>query len=479
MNPEKLSPIRIALTDINQFCDQLIQLPLLTYQRPIADAISKAVLSKKGGVITCEMPRQSGKNQVAASCEMFLLVRHYASGGNLIKTAPTFQPQLTISKNRITGLLDKCPLTKSRWKLKDGNTITLGRARETFLSAQPGANVVGATADIALFVDEGQEIDSEKFERDFSPMRAWKDAPMVVFGVRWDGESFLERLIEENLDKENHDGIRRHFRVEPDQVIAVNPAYERHFEREVARLGSDHILIKTQYLLESVSALGDMFTPAQIVAMQGGFSRRDMPYDGCNYYIGIDIGGESLGEESHDESVMVVVERSKSTQDENLRIVNCYRWSGANWEKLHRELMTLLDHWRPKSVVIDGRGIGNACALSICEKYKSGDVEAYQGTSSTVSDDGFYLMSTAGLGNMKIFNEPDSKPGSSVVSTKDIFYQLNHARRELASGGNMRFYVPERYGHDDILKAISYAIRATRNKKHTIEKVLLEAVIDL
>jgi hypothetical protein len=40
----------------------------------------------------------------------------------------------------------------------------------------------------------------------------------------------------------------------------------------------------------------------------------------------------------------------------------------------------------------------------------------------------------------------------------------------------MRFYVPEKYGHDDILKSVAYAVRASRNSDKRYENILLEAV---
>ena len=477
MNPVNFDQIRERFMDIILFSDQLVHRPLLNYQKPIADEITRAIITKSSGIITCEMPRQSGKNEISALIELFQLIRHYFTGGSIIKTAPTFNPQLKISQNRLISLLKKCILSEGRWKIKDGNAIQFGNAREVFLSAQPTASVVGATADIALIVDEGQEIDIEKFDRDFSPMRAWKNSPLIVFGVRWDGRSFLENLIEVNLEKEKKDGVRRHFRVDVEQVMEENPEYAKHFEREKARLGEDHILFRTQYLLQSVSSLGDMFTPAQLFSMRGDFERLDIPRNSCNYFTGIDIGGEATGLESHDETIMVILERPRGKPDEQLRIVNCYRWHGTNWETLHKELITLLNLWGPESVTIDGRGIGNACGMWLSEQYKRGQVEVYQASVSSVSDDGYQLMSKVGLNKLKFFKDGDKHISDGLVSCDEIFKQLGNARRELVSGGSMRFYVPEKYGHDDILKAVAYAVRASGKSTNKYENIILEAVI--
>jgi len=478
----RYAPARALLMDVNRFSDKAVRIPLLNYQRPIADAIAKLVMQRNGGVITIEMPRQSGKNQISAICEAFLLLKHFRKGGSIIKTAPTYQPQLMISRRRLETILNTCVITKGIWKAKDGNAIQLGRAREIFLSAQPGANVVGATADIALITDETQEIDEEKFDKDFNPMRAWKDAPLIAFGVRWNGETFFENLINQNLETEKKDGVKRHYRVEPDEVISSNDAYKRHFEREVERFGIDHILIRTQYLLESVSALGDMFSPAQLSSMRGDFPRKDMPSDRCRYFAGIDIGGTELMsakanlENEHDETIMVVMEKSRNRSDEELFLVNCYRWKNEQWEKLHSEILTLLDAWKCEAVVVDGRGIGNACAMWIAEHYKKGKVEVYQSSVRSVSDDGYRLMGYAGLNRMKIFLDENSIKHDGFVSSDEIFRQLGNARRELLKDGSMRFYVPEKYGHDDILKALAYALRASCSLNKNFENVILEAI---
>ena len=481
----RYAPVRVLLKDVNRLCDRLIRIPLLLYQRPVADAITRSINERRGGIITVEMPRQSGKNQVSAVCELYQLIRHYRKGGTIIKTAPTYQPQLAISRRRIESLLNACLLTNGRWKVKDGNTIRFGRAQEIFLSAQPGANVVGATADIALFADEVQEIDEEKFDKDFNPMRAFKDTLLIMFGVRWTGDTLFEKNIFQNVESEKKDGFKRHYRVELDEVIAANPSYKRHLEREIERLGIDHILIRTQYKLESVSALGDMFSPAQLISMRDDFPRRDFPSERCRYYAGIDIGGTdltgaySIHRTSHDETIMVIIERSKNRTDEELRVVNCIRWKNAQWEKLHAEILILLEKWRCESVVIDGRGIGNACAMWVSEHYKKGKVEVYQSTMKSVSDDGYRLMSIAGLNRLRIFNDENPVKGEGFVKCDEIFLQMGNARRELCPDGNMRFHVPEKYGHDDILKALAYAVRAAAGQNRNYENIILEAVTNV
>ena len=62
---------------------------------------------------------------------------------------------------------------------RDGHIITLGRASIAFFSAEPGANVVGATASLLLECDEAQDVHPDKWEKEFRPMGATTNATSV------------------------------------------------------------------------------------------------------------------------------------------------------------------------------------------------------------------------------------------------------------------------------------------------------------
>src|SRR5687768_20461 len=73
-------------------------LPLLRpYQAEAGRAILASVLGRKGLTFSVMMARQGGKNELSAQLELLLLLLHAASGGNGIKAAPTFRPQLFTS----------------------------------------------------------------------------------------------------------------------------------------------------------------------------------------------------------------------------------------------------------------------------------------------------------------------------------------------------------------------------------------------
>jgi hypothetical protein len=185
-----------------------IQQQLRDYQREVGTAILDSVRHKKGLTFTVEVARQGGKNELSAQLELLLLTLNAGRGGQLVKAAPTFKPQALVSLRRLRDRLDDAGLA-GVWSLEAGNIVRLGRARGTFLSAEPTANVVGSTADLLLEIDEAQDVDADKFYKEFRPMGATGNATTVLYGTPWNGGSLLEELAEENQALEQRDGIRR------------------------------------------------------------------------------------------------------------------------------------------------------------------------------------------------------------------------------------------------------------------------------
>ena len=54
------------------------------------------------------------------------------------------------------------------------------------LSADKNANVVGNTAHLLLEIDEAQDVDKEKYTKDFKPMGATTNCTTVLYGTSWD-----------------------------------------------------------------------------------------------------------------------------------------------------------------------------------------------------------------------------------------------------------------------------------------------------
>src|SRR5947209_19916059 len=125
---------------------------------------------------------------------------------------------------RLKEALDGSPLTRRRWQPAFGYMVQLGRASVTFLSADASANVVGATASLLLEIDEAQDVDPDKYDRDFRPMASANNATTVLYGTAWSEDSLLERQRRINLAHQLHTGERLHFEYDWQALAAINPA---------------------------------------------------------------------------------------------------------------------------------------------------------------------------------------------------------------------------------------------------------------
>ena len=88
-----------------------IKQKLRPYQVEVGRAILDSVMGHKGLTFTVEVARQGGKNELSAQLELLLLTIHMASGGNLIKAAPTYMPQLLNSIFRLRDRLNDAGIT--------------------------------------------------------------------------------------------------------------------------------------------------------------------------------------------------------------------------------------------------------------------------------------------------------------------------------------------------------------------------------
>ena len=186
--------------------------------------------------------RQMGKNETSAQLEAYLLRLYAHAGGSLVKAAPSFKPQLVTSMLRLQSALSLSPLTRSRWRPRFGYILECGRASVTFLSADPAASVVGATASLLLEIDEAQDVDPETYDRSFRPMASSTNATTVLYGTAWSEDSLLQRQIEHNRMIEERTGERLNFRCDWTVLAAINPHYRQFVEGEIARLGRNTLL---------------------------------------------------------------------------------------------------------------------------------------------------------------------------------------------------------------------------------------------
>jgi len=392
---------------------------LRPYQRGVILAIKESILHHRGLTFVVIFPRQSGKNELQAHLFSWLLFRYAHSGGRIVSVSPTFKPQTTNNMERVGHSLDKCIGSRGRWHTSKGYIYSLGNASLQFFSGDPSAKVVGATADLLLSVDEAQEVDPAKFDKDFDPMTASTNATRVFWGTAWTSGTLLERQRRIALHSQQEDGIQRLFFFTADDVRRLVPSYGAHVDRVIAERGRNHPLVRTQYFCETIEAQSGMFTPARLalifpstispspfavlangegreglangeggVASRGGFCEAP-PWgeppsaasalrsaEGAGVAFLIDVAGmdesntglaasllrEGLGNPGRDSTTLTIVGIDLSTLPTLTRptyhVLTRQAWTGENHLAVFGQIKNLVEQWSPQHIVIDATGVG-------------------------------------------------------------------------------------------------------------------------
>ena len=155
---------------------------------------------------------------------------------------------------------------------------------------------MGATASALLEVDEAQDIQMAKFDREIAPMASSTNATRVFWGTAWTSQTLLAREVRAAREAERRDGMRRVFMVTADDVAKELPAYRMFVDEQVERLGRNHPLIRTQYYCEEIDGDGGLFTATRRALMQGEHCLREAPERGKSYAALLDLAGEGEGD---------------------------------------------------------------------------------------------------------------------------------------------------------------------------------------
>ncbi len=404
-----------ALTDVADFSWLLLpEQRLRPYQIAPARAIVASVEQNLGRSFAVVFARQAGKDELLAQIVAYLLLRWHRSGGSIVLAAPTFQPQAALMRDRLLARLAQ-PQPASfigTAILRDGYAVTLGRASARFLSAAPGANARGQTADLLLVANEAQDIEPDVWDAVFDPMAASTNATTLFLGTVWSRETLLARQMAFLREEERRDGARRVWTVPWQEVARELPAYGERVRARIAQFGPDHPFIRTEYCLQELDGEGGLFPPGRIAAMQGDHPRRHSaePDNRARYTLLLDVAGEEEGESGpvgfrddtrRDSTALTVVEvETKSgvgsresdggevssqvevadspvhqlaprqfslpTPDSRLptyKVVDRMAWTGTRHTALHGQLVHLArDVWRASVVVVDATGVGAGLA---------------------------------------------------------------------------------------------------------------------
>ncbi len=434
-----------------------------------------SVRDGRGLSFSVMMSRQAGKNELSAQLEAYLLIRHHAQDVESVKCAPTFRPQAQISLRRLWTRLQAVGLDPGKpegprlARLEGGNRVRVGRAGQLFLSAEPGSNVVGHTAHLLLECDEAQDVDPDKFDKDFRPMAAATGATIVFYGTAWREDDLLARVRARHLELERRDGIRRHFAFDWETVARSHPPYAQFVAQERERLGEGHPLFLTQYLLQPLPGAGRLFTPTQRALLRGDHPRLHAPPAQApgrllGHVAGLDVGGEALAPgRSPDATVLTVARVLAAPADAvapepHIEVVEHVAWQGASHAELAGALVRLVRAvWRVRRLMVDATGVGEGLAATLTAACRGGpEIVRLRLTEERKSALGYGLLAAVNGGRLRLYRPDGSRECAA------LWRELELARAEHRTGRRLAWQVDPAEGHDDFLMSLALAVEAAR-----------------
>jgi len=445
-------------------------------------------------VICVRSARQTMKNDVDATILCRLLHLYRREGGIVIRTAPSYSPQLINSRRRLEWMIGRDLLFEAGgtplWRY--GHMLVHGNAEVHLLSGAKGGTPEGATASLLLSVDEAHRFDRGVFEDRFGPMVAINDAPTVMYGVSADKADLLYEHMCANLRDEGHphadDPGGRVIDTPTVQQWPAEvwcdllPTYRAHVDLRERRLGADHPTILTNYHLCDVESLGGLFGLKQQGSLtQGSVPRGAVPAGGREVVALIDLAGEVEDAESKDPDhgdieasadacavLIFAVDRSRNRFDWPIcHLVDMAFFVGLPMEddddvfgtsSVKGRLSDILGRYRPSTVVVDSRGVGYSTARWLGRRWPAKIIE-YASSQTTKSEDLYGLLGMLNAGAIEVFR------GDGSIEWEEWSREVQGARKKLSGHSLLDIIKPKRPPGGlppriDMIRACSYLPRA-------------------
>jgi hypothetical protein len=464
-------------SDIGWFARHILGKPLYPYQEQVGNAILRSIREGRGDTFTVMFARQMGKNQLSAVLEAYLLFAY--PQGSIVKAAPTYKPQIVNSRMRLLSMLE-APLLRERvWKsfgyiigLAPDTALVEAQSgpRIMFFSAGPDSSIVGATASLLLELDEAQDVQLEKYDVELKPMAATNNSTSVMYGTAWSDNTLLACMRAHNLERQQLDGVQRHFEYDWQTLAALNPRYRSFVEGEMRRLGEDHVSIRTQYRLLPISGAGFLLNDLQRHLIRGTHSWLDSPdEDSSGFFVaGLDVGGEERprpGEEvkpsgKRDSTVLTIGRVCYNELDlPAIEIVHQTWWTGMRYNDQYASVSALMQLWNIRKLVVDSTGLGEALSSLLSDKFGPERVIGYKFSRSSKSHLTYQLLSLINSARLKLYQQEDAP----TTVFDECWKQMRLARYRVPGEHVMDMYVDPSEGHDDFLMSISLCSEAVRD----------------
>ena len=442
------------------------------YQAEVAEEIVRSVERGEGRQFAVVFARQSGKDEMLAQLEAYLMQRYRQRGGAIVMANPSYRPQGMIAKRR---LLDRLQGIAPREFRSDGHTVALDRATCAFASANPTAQARGETATLLLGCNEAQDVLPARWDAVFDPMGASANATQVFSGTVWTSRTLLARQMAYLGELERKDGVRRVFKVGWEEVARYVPKYGDQVRARIAQFGRDHPYIRTEYYLEEIDDEARLFPAARRAHMRGDHPRQRSATPGKAYALLVDVAGADeiadfglrIADYENDYSIhnsqskirnrdmtaLTVVEVDLAGLDDPMvmrpryRVVDRRTWVGTPHPQLHAALADLARNvWAASRVVVDATGVGAGLAGFLGHALP-GRVMPFVFTQQSKSQLGWDFLGLVEGGRYKEYAE-DGENDTGLFWT-----QVEACTSQVGDGPNrpLRWGVEDAGVHDDLL----------------------------
>lgn len=457
---------------------------LRPYQLTVARQIVRSIERGLGTQFAVVFARQSGKDELLAQLEAYLLGTHSSSadGGSVVMVTPTLRPQGMIARRRLLDRLNAPGMTRFGRHRSDGNVVSLGKTSCAFLSAHPYAQARGETATLLLGCNEAQDVAPSRWDAVFDPMGASNNATQVFSGTVWTSHTLLARQMAYLSELERKDGIRRVFKVDWEEVAEHVPRYGDQVRARIAQFGRDHPFIRSEYFLEEIDSEGRLFGPQRRAHMRGDHPRQRSATPGRQYALLVDVAGAdeiaayapgmdisdappvSTGSR-RDATALTVVEADLSGLDDPLvmrpryRVVDRRLWVGTPHPQLHATITDLaLNVWHARWVVVDATGVGAGLAGFLAQRLP-GRVVPFVFTVQSKSQLGWDFLAMVDAGRYKEYAEDGEH------ETGLFWAQVEACGSQVGDGPGrpLRWGVEHAATHDDLL--VSAALAAVLDRQ--------------
>ncbi len=440
--------LKKLMLDVVPFVRFASGLKLRRYQEAVARAVVRSVLNCPGLSFVVIFPRQSGKNELQAQLQAYLLTLFSSQRAEIVQISPTWKPQSANAMYRLEAVLNGNLLIRDRWEKHFGHVYQVGSARISFLSGSPTANIVGATADTLLSIDEAQDIQVEKFDKEIAPMAASTHATRVFWGTAWTSNTLLAREEQAALAHQRIDGIRRVWRLSCEEVAVEVPAYGAFVAEQVGRLGRNHPLVRTQYYSKDIDAAGGLFTPQRLNLLRGMHPAQVMPARGQMYVMALDVAGEdeeggqplSTGSTPARDATALTIARVDLAACNPLpsyQIVHRRLWVGTRHSELFSDILHIAGDWSVRYLVCDATGVG-AGLTSFLARALGPKVIPFVFSSKSKSDLGWSFLSLIDSGRLQDHLPTEDGPLALGRTQALFFTQLSHCQYEIQPGPEKR-----------------------------------------